>query len=196
MTTAVITAPVLATAPTRAAWLARTAALVVGCALLTAASARIEIPLWFTPVPITGQTLMVLLSGAALGSRLGAASQGLYVGLGAIGLPFYSGGDGGWEAATGATAGYLVGFIVAAFVVGRLAERRQDRAVATALPAFLAGSVVIYLFGVSWLMIDLEIGAIRALELGMVPFVTGDLIKIAIAGLALPAAWRMVQRRS
>lgn len=166
-------------------------ALVVGFALFTALMAQIEFPLWFTPVPITGQTLAVLLAGAALGSRLGAASQGLYVGLGALGLPFYSGGEGGWTVATGATGGYLVGFIVAAALVGHLAERGQDRTVLTALTAFLAGSAVIYLFGVAWLASYLEVGATEAMGLGLVPFVIGDLVKIALAGLLLPAAWRL-----
>ncbi|HSG79447.1 MAG TPA: biotin transporter BioY [Acidimicrobiia bacterium] len=172
-----------------------TAALVVGFALLTALAAQIEIPLWFTPVPITGQTFAVLLAGAALGMKLGAASQALYWGLGAVGLPFYSGGEGGWTVATGATAGYLVGFVVAAALVGALAERKQDRSVLTAVPAFLAGSALIYLFGVTWLMFDLGVDSTRALELGMTPFVVGDLVKIALAGLALPAAWRLVDRR-
>lgn len=105
-----------------------TAALVVGFALLTALSAQIVIPLPFTPVPITGQTFAVLLSGAALGAGAGAASQGLYVLLGAVGLPFYAGGASGWTVVTGATGGYLVGFIVAAWVVGVLAEMQIGRA--------------------------------------------------------------------
>ncbi len=168
-----------------------TATLVVGFALLTALMAQVEIPLWFTPVPITGQTFAVLLSGAALGWRAGAAAQALYVGLGAVGLPFYAGGGGGWEVATGATGGYLFGFIVAAAGIGYLAERKQDRSVVTAIPAFLAASAVIYVFGVSWLAFELGIGATEAMELGLVPFVIGDLVKIALASLALPTAWRL-----
>jgi len=170
-----------------------TAVLVIGFALLTALMAQIEFPLWFTPVPITGQTFAVLLTGAALGLRAGAASQALYVGLGAIGLPFYSGGDGGWSVVTGATGGYLVGFIAAGALVGYLAERKQDRTVATAIPAFLAGTVVVYLFGVTWLAHSVGVSAIEAMELGLVPFVIGDLVKIALAGVALPAAWRLVR---
>jgi biotin transport system substrate-specific component len=170
---------------------ANTIALVAGFALFTALMAQIEIPLWFTPVPITGQTLAVLLAGAALGSRLGAASQGLYVGLGVLGLPFYSGGEGGWEVATGATGGYLIGFVVAAALVGYLAERGQDRNVVTALAAFVAGSAVIYLFGVTWLASYLDIGATEAMGLGMTPFVIGDLVKVVAAGLMLPTAWKL-----
>jgi biotin transport system substrate-specific component len=169
-------------------------ALVVGFALLTALAAQIEVPLPFTPVPITGQTFAVLLAGAALGSRLGAASQGVYWMLGAVGLPFYSGGDGGWQAATGATAGYLVGFIVAAYVVGLLAERRHDRTVVTAVPAFLTGSAIIYLFGVGWLWYSVDgfVTAQDAMAAGLTPFVVGDLVKIGLAGVLLPAAWRLV----
>ena len=191
----VTTAPAVITTRVLPRGRVTTVALVVGFALLTALAAQIEIPLWFTPVPITGQTFAVLLAGAALGLRAGAASMALYWALGAVGLPFYSGGDGGWTAATGATAGYLVGFIVAAALVGLLAERRQDRAVLTAIPAFLAGSVIIYLFGVTWLMIDLGVDSTRALELGMTPFVIGDLVKVVLAGIALPAAWALTDRR-
>lgn len=168
-----------------------TVSLVIGFALLTALMAQIEIPLWFTPVPITGQTFSVLLAGAALGWKAGAASMGLYVALGAIGLPFYSGGEGGWAVATGATGGYLLGFVIAAALVGFLAERGQDRNIITAVAAFLAGNAVIYLFGVGWLASFLDIGAIEAMELGLIPFVIGDLVKIALAGIALPTAWRL-----
>jgi biotin transport system substrate-specific component len=168
--------------------------LVVSFALLTALAAQVEFPLPFTPVPITGQTFAVLLAGAALGSRLGAASQGVYWALGAVGLPFYSGGDGGWQTATGATAGYLVGFIVAAYVVGLLAERRQDRNVLTAVPAFLTGTAVIYLFGVGWLWysVDAFATAEGAMAAGLTPFVIGDLVKIGLAGVLLPTAWRLI----
>ncbi len=170
---------------------AMTAALVIGFALLTALAAQIVIPLPFTPVPITGQTFAVLLAGAALGAGAGAASQALYVVLGAVGLPFYAEGASGWTVVRGATGGYLIGFIVAAWLVGRLAERRQDRSVATAIPAFLLGSVIIHLFGVPWLAASLDVGWTEAAGLGSVPFIPGDLAKIALAGLALPAAWKL-----
>jgi len=172
-----------------------TAASVIGFALLTAALAQWEIPLGFTPVPITGQTLGVVLAGATLGSRNGAASMGLYWILGAIGLPFYSGGDGGWEAATGSTAGYLVGFVLAAWLVGKLAEHRQDRKVLTAIPAILAGSVVIYMFGVAWLMSSLDVDLAQGLAWGFTPFVVGDLLKVALAGTLLPGLWKLLGDR-
>jgi len=173
-----------------------TVALMVGFALLTALAAQIRFTVPGTPVPITGQTFAVLLSGAALGTWAGAGSQAIYWVMGAIGLPFYTGAEGGWEIATGATGGYLLGFIVAAWVVGYLAERGQDRTVASAIPAFLAGNAVIYLFGVPWLMASVD--AINtmtgALTAGFTPFVVGDLLKVVLAGLLLPLAWKYVDR--
>jgi biotin transport system substrate-specific component len=174
----------------------RDAVLVVGFALLTALAAQISIPLGFTPVPITGQTFAVLLAGAALGSVRGGASQLLYVALGAIGLPFYSEATGGWDVATGATGGYLIGFVVAAMLVGWMAERGQDRSVVTAIPAFLAGSVVFYVLGLPWLAHQTGVpfsGPVdgdNALAWGLYPFVLGDVLKATLAGLLLPAAWR------
>lgn len=175
----------------RGSAVARDVTLVVAGALLTAAAAQVEISLGFTPVPITGQTFAVLLVGAGLGCRRGAASQLLYVALGAIGLPFYAGGAGGWTAATGSTAGYLVGFVAAAAAVGWMAERRQDRRVDTSVPAMLAGTAVIYLFGLVWLAHRLDVDATTALEYGLIPFLIGDAIKLAVAGVLLPAAWRI-----
>ena len=160
-------------------------ASIIGFAFLTAVLAQWEIPLGVTPVPITGQTLGVVLAGAALDWILGAA-----------GLPFYAGGGSGWETATGSTAGYLVGFIVAAWLVGKLAESRQDRKVLTAIPAILAGSVVIYGFGVSWLMYSLDVNLAQGLEWGFTPFVVGDLIKVAAAGTVLPGVWKLLGDKS
>jgi biotin transport system substrate-specific component len=168
--------------------------LVVGFTLLTALAAQLVIPLPFTPVPITGQTFAVLLAGAALGGTLGAVSMALYVLLGAVGLPFFAEGSSGWEVVRGATGGYLVGFVVAAWLVGKLAERRQDRTVATAIPLFLLGSVVIYLCGVPWLAASMGVSGTEAMELGLVPFIVGDLLKVAVAGLLLPATWALVTR--
>jgi len=168
-----------------------TLVLVGAFALITALAAQIRIPLPFTPVPITGQTFAVLLSGAALGAGAGATSQALYLVLG-IFLPFYAGGASGWQHATGSTGGFLIGFVAAAWVVGKLAERNQDRTVSTAIPAFLTGTVIIYLFGVPWLAHSLETSWVHATELGLAPFVIGDLAKAALAGVTLPAAWRIV----
>jgi biotin transport system substrate-specific component len=171
-----------------------TGVLMVGFALFTAIAAQVVIPIPGSPVPITGQTFAVLLSGAVLGARAGAGSQLIYWAMGAVGLPFYSNATGGWEAATGATAGYLVGFIAAAWLVGALAERGKDRNVDSALPAFLAGNTVIYAFGVTWLLISVpSITTMpQAVAVGLLPFVIGDAIKILAASVLLPAAWKMV----
>lgn len=171
-----------------------TLALVVGFTLLTALAAQFRINLPFTPVPITGQTFAVLLAGGVLGSRAGAASQALYW-LGGLVFPFYAGGGSGWTIATGATGGYLAGFIVAAWVVGLLAERGQDRTVASAMPAFLAGTAIIYLFGVPWLAHSVGYGWQEAMADGMVPFIIGDLAKVALAGVLLPGAWHLTGKR-
>ena len=177
---------------------ATTVALVVGFALLTALAAQIRIPVPGTPIAITGQTFGVLLAGAALGSTAGAASMLVYAGLGAAGFPFFAGGAGGWAYATGASFGYLLGFVVAAWVVGRFAEHRRDRRVRSAVPAFLVGSAAIYTLGVTWLWATVE--AIPtfadALRAGMYPFVAGDVVKAVAAGLALPAAWVLVRGRT
>lgn len=171
---------------------------VVGFALLTAVAAQISIPLGFTPVPLTGQTFAVLLAGGVLGSRRGGLSMLLYVALGAIGLPFYADGAGGWTAATGATAGYLVGFIVAAVVVGLMAEHGQDRKLSTSIPAFIAGTMIIYTVGAGWLAYDLGLpltaaaGEPSAISLGVAPFLVGDVFKALLAGALLPAAWRFL----
>jgi biotin transport system substrate-specific component len=172
-----------------------TAALVVGFALFTALSAQIAIPLPFTPVPISGQTFAVLLAGAALGSTAGPASQALYLGLGIVGFPFFAEGESGWSVMTGSTGGYLVGFVVAAFVVGVLAERRQDRDVITAIPAFLLGTVIIYVFGLTWLAYWGDFGWTQTAEFGLIPFIPGDLVKIVLAGVLLPTAWRIAALR-
>jgi len=176
----------------------RDAVAIVGFALLTALAAQISIPLGFTPVPLTGQTFAVLLAGGVLGSRRGGLSMLLYVALGATGLPFYAEGTGGWTAATGATAGYLVGFIVAAIVVGLMAEHGQDRKLSTSIPAFLAGTMIIYTVGAGWLAYDLGLpltaaaGESSAVSLGVAPFLVGDVFKALLAGAMLPAAWRFL----
>jgi biotin transport system substrate-specific component len=177
----------------------RDVALVVGFALLTALAAQVVIPLGFTPVPITGTTFAVLLSGAVLGARRGAAAQLLYVALGALGLPFFAEASGGWEVATGATGGYIIGFVVAAWVVGTLADRGQDRSIATAIPAFLAGTIVIYALGAGWLAVHLgvpltaAVGEPSAVALGITPFLVGDVLKAVLAGVLLPLGWRLAR---
>ena len=170
------------------------ALLVLAGAGLVSLAAQIEIPLSFTPVPISGQTFAVLLVGASLGPLLGASSLLLYFCVGLIGAPVYSGGDSGWEIVKGATGGYLVGFIVAAALTGWLAQRQWDRRFNSAVAAMLSGSVVIYLFGLPWLAHVANLDLSGTLEAGLYPFVVGDLVKLYLAGMLLPGAWRLVKR--
>ncbi len=163
--------------------------LITAGALLVAILAQVRIPLPFTPVPLTGQTFAVLLVGAALGARRGFASLGLYTALGTFGLPVFAGGAAGLAYALGPTAGYLLGFIAAATITGLLAERGLERSLRTSILPFLAGTLVIYLFGAGWLA--LQFGIEKALALGIAPFLVGDAIKLALAALALPAAWKL-----
>ena len=184
---------------TRVRAIVRDVLLVVGFALLTAAAAQIEIQLGFTPVPLTGQTFAVLLSGAVLGMRRGALSQLVYWMAGLTGLPFYSGGAGGWKSGTGATLGYLVGFIVAAGAIGYLAEQKQDRNFATSLPAMLLGSTLIYTCGAAWLTTYLNIGFAtgenNAIALGVAPFLVGDVIKALLAAACTTGVWAAINKR-
>jgi biotin transport system substrate-specific component len=154
--------------------------------------AQVRIPLPFTPVPITGQTFAVLLVGASLGSRRGAASLALYILMGTLGLPFFAGGASGLPALLGPTGGYLVGFIGAAFVVGYLAERRLDRKIRSVWLVFLAGELVIYLFGLPWL--SLFVGIHKVLIAGLLPFLPGDILKLVAATLAVPSLWKLLNQ--
>ena len=165
---------------------------------LVAALAQIEIKLPFTPVPITGQTLGVLLVGASLGAGLGGVSMVLYLAQGALGLPFYSGGDSGVEflRLSAATGGYLWGFVLSAAVVGALAQRGWDRSIRTSIGAMFLGEVVLYAVAIPWLMRALDVPLGEALELGLAPFVVGDTLKLFAAAGLLPLAWRVVGKRS
>jgi biotin transport system substrate-specific component len=169
--------------------LARDALLVVGAACLVGLLAQVSVHLSFTPVPITGQTLGVLLAGTALGSRRGAAAMAVYGVGGVAGIPWFAGHAHGY---VGASFGYVVGFVLCAGVCGYLAERRADRSIAKSIPAMAVGEVVIYLCGVTWLALSLHLGIARALALGFVPFVVGDAIKAAMAAVMLPGAWKVV----
>jgi biotin transport system substrate-specific component len=168
--------------------------LVVAGAAVVALAAQWEIKLWFTPVPITGQTFAVLLVGASLGWLRGGASLLLYFLVGLAGAPVYAGGEGGWEWVEGATGGYLVGFIFAAALTGWLAQRRWDRQFSSSVAAMLTASVVIYAFGLPWLAHVANLGVEDTLEAGLYPFVVGDLLKLYLAGALLPGAWRLVER--
>lgn len=169
--------------------IARDALLIVGFSLFTALLAQITIRLPFTPVPITGQTLAVLLTGAALGSWRGAAALTLYLLEGSF-LPVYAGFSSGfvWAMASG---GYVIGFIPSAYVVGFLCEHGWDRKVWVLL-AMLAGNVALYIPGL--LQLSLFVPKEKVLEFGLYPFIAGDLVKLYIASLALPFAWVLVDR--
>lgn len=170
--------------------LALDAALALAGSLLVALFAQIRIPLPFTPVPITGQTFAVLLVGAALGARRGAASLVLYLLGGTLGLPVFAGGAAGLSRLLGPTGGYLVGFLPAALLVGHLAERGLDRHWLSALPLFIGGQAIIYLTGVAWLATFLGWG--QALMGGLWPFLALDLVKVGLAAAALPSAWSLL----
>ncbi|MFN0073985.1 MAG: biotin transporter BioY [Chloroflexota bacterium] len=187
-----------AAVPQRRFW--QDALLVVSASLFVATSAHIAIWLPNTPVPISAQTLAVLLTGALLGSRLGALAILAYLAEGLAGLPVFAGGASAWTATRipgvptilGPTAGYLVGFILAAWITGWLSERQWDRRVHTALLAMIAGQAMIYVCGLSGLA--RFVPAESLLGAGVVPFLLGDAIKLALGALVLPAGWAAVQR--
>ena len=178
---------------TRGGSLAVGAALVIGGSLLIAVLAQVAIRLPFTPVPITGQTLGVLLVGTAYGWRLGALTLLLYLAEIAVGLPFAAEGEAGLERLTLATpsGGYLWGFLLAGTLTGWLAGRGWDRSLRSSLGVMLLGNIVIYLVGVPWLAASIDVSGLEALELGLYPFVIGDTLKLLIAAGLLPAAWRL-----
>ncbi|HEY1826103.1 MAG TPA: biotin transporter BioY [Acidimicrobiales bacterium] len=165
--------------------------LVVGAAALVGALAQISIPLGFTPVPITGQTLGVMLAGTALGWRRAGAALSLYVLAGVAGLPWFAGHQSGYPAAN---FGYLIGFVVAGAALGWVASLGADRNVPKAFVAMAVGDAIIFLIGVTWLKFDLHVSVTEAISLGLTPFVWGELIKAGVAGIALPSSWRLVDR--
>lgn len=178
--------------PSRNANLLKDGLWIVGFSILLAFSARAQISLPFTPVPITLQTLVVMLVAAVLGSKRGALTLLLYLAEGAAGLPVFAKG-GGLLYLVGPTAGYLWSYPVAAFVVGLLCERGLDRSFLTSVFAMLPGSLIIYAIGVPWLAVTLHLSATKALIAGLWPFIPGDLFKILVAAALLPTAWTIVR---
>ncbi len=164
--------------------------LIPAASLLIAAAAQVAIPLPFTPVPLTGQTFGVLLTGMALGSRRGALAVALYVLEGAVGLPFFAGGAAGLAKLLGPTGGYLFAFPIAAFVAGLLAECGWDRKPLTTVLGMLLASLTIFFFGALWLSYFVG-GIVPAVVQGVVPFLPGDIIKSLLAAALLPAAWKL-----
>jgi biotin transport system substrate-specific component len=173
--------------------LLRDAVLILGAGLVTALAARIAVPVPWSPVPLTGQTFAVLLSGAALGARRAFLAQLLYLLEGASGLPVFAGGVGGLAVFAGPSAGYLVSFPLAAAATGALAERGWDRRFATTLLAMLAGSAVILVPGAA--VLSRFVSGSRLFTAGVLAFVPGDVIKASAAALLLPAAWRLANGR-
>jgi biotin transport system substrate-specific component len=173
--------------------LVRDAVLVVSGALLTALFAQISIEVPGSPVPITGQTLAVGLVGATLGARRGATSLGLYALLGLF-LPFYADGESGWDVVWGASGGYIIGFIFAAYAIGWLAERGADRKVLLAFLAFVVGQLIIFAFGLVGLKLSVDETWSWTIHNGFEIFIFGGLVKAAIGAVALPSAWRLVRR--
>ncbi|GLZ50247.1 biotin biosynthesis protein BioY [Actinomycetospora sp. NBRC 106375] len=163
--------------------------VVLASALVVGASAQVVIPLPFTPVPLTLQTLAVLVVGAAAGPVRAVAALALYVAVGVAGMPWFAGGGSG---VGGATFGYVLGFVAAGAVVGALAQRGRDRTFVRTVGLMVVGNLVIYSVGVTWLAVVSSVRPARALELGLLPFVPGDTVKIAVAAAALPAAWRLL----
>jgi biotin transport system substrate-specific component len=171
----------------------RDAVLVVSGALLTALFAQIVVKVPGSPVPITGQTLAVGIVGATLGARRGASALGLYALLGLF-LPFYADGASGWDVIWGASGGYIIGFIFAAYVIGWLAERGADRNILLAFLAFVVGQLIIFAFGLVGLKLAVDESWSWTIHNGFEIFIFGGLVKAAIGALALPGAWRLVRR--
>lgn len=186
----------------RARAVALDAALVVAGAAVVALLAQVEVPLW--PVPITGQTLAVVVVGAALGARRGAAALVTYLLAGLAGLPVFAGFTGTVAALAKPSFGFVIGFVFAAFVAGWFAERAWDRRPLLAFVGFVAASAIPFVFGIPYMAFILNVvgggafGVGEILQFGLWPFIVGGLVKAALAALLIPAAWagvRAVDRR-
>jgi biotin transport system substrate-specific component len=172
--------------------LVRQVGLVIGFSLLTALAAQVVIPIG--PVPITGQTFAVLLTGALLGSRLGAMAMIAYLIEGASGLPFFAGGHFGLVHLMGPTGGYLVAFPAAAFIAGAFAEHGWDRRFFSAAAAMAIGSVVIIVCGGVWFSLLTHTSIVNAVRVTVAPFILGDIVKILLAAAVLPSGWKLLRR--
>lgn len=172
-------------------WLTQVA-LVLGGAAFVGLCAQVAIPLPFTPVPLTLQTFAVLLVGAGLGSLRGVLAMLLYVVAGVAGVPWFSQLESGFALAS---FGYILGFILAAYIVGRLAENGGTRSIGRTAGLMIVGNLAIYAIGVTWLKFAIDVTWMDAVTLGVLPFLIGDAIKIAAAAGLLPGVWRLLQRR-
>jgi biotin transport system substrate-specific component len=170
------------------------ASLAVGFSFLIGLSAAVSIPLPFTPVPVTTQTLAVLLAGGFLGSRKGALVVLLCIAEGALGLPFFSGGAAGVAHLLGPTGGFLAGFVASAFIAGLFSERGWNRRLPLLTGGLLLSAVAVYIPGLVWL--GMFVGYPHAIRLGLLPFIVGDLVKIGIAASLLSMTNRIVGERA
>jgi biotin transport system substrate-specific component len=170
----------------------RQVGLVIGFSLLTALAAQVVIPIG--PIPITGQTFAVLLTGALLGSRLGALAMIAYLVEGASGLPFFSGGHGGLLHLMGPTGGYLIAFPAAAYITGAFAEHGWDRRFLTAAAAMAIGSAIIMLSGWAWFSVVMRTSPMLTLYATVIKFIPGDIIKISLAAAVLPSGWKLLKK--
>jgi len=173
----------------------RDAGLVLAGALLIFLTAKLSIALPGNPVPITMQNFGVLVVGGALGLRRGGLAALLYLAVGLVGIPFFAEGRGGLTVVLGATGGYLVGFVLAAALVGRLAELGWDRRLGGALGATILGTAAIYLVGLPWLAVTTGMSAGDTIAKGLAPFIAADVAKLVAAAVLFPAAWWVVGRR-
>src|ERR1044072_2812186 len=170
----------------------RSAGLVIVFSLFIAACAQFTIHIG--PVPITGQSFAILLTGELLGSRLGAAAVIAYLIEGAVGLPFFAGGGAGLLRFFGPTGGYLVAFPAAAFVTGAFAEHGWDKRYLTAVAAMAIGSAIIFLGGWAWFSVLTNTPPVAAFKLAVLPFLPGDAIKSALAAAVLPTGWALLKK--
>ena len=173
----------------------RNAILVMGLTGFTALAAQVAIPLPFTPVPLTLQTFAVLAGAAALGAERAVIAHVLYIALAVAGVPVLAGGASGHEVVVGATGGYLIGFVLASYVVGRISSNGASTKSGKTALAFLAGSVLIYALGAPWLAFTTGNTITWAIVNGVVPFLVGDLIKAVAAGAVLPLAWKITKSK-
>jgi biotin transport system substrate-specific component len=175
------------------------AGFIVGGTLFIAALAQIAIPVPGSPVPVTGQTLAVYLIGTTYGARFGFATFATYLLAGIAGAPVFAPATGatahGLARLTGATGGYLIGMLVATFVLGALADRKADQKFKTSFPALLLGSAIVFAFGLTWLRSSLGLTWAQTISAGLTPFIFGEFIKIAITATSLPLIWRKISQK-
>lgn len=171
----------------------RAVSLVVAFSLFNALAAQFSLNIG--PIPITGQSFAVTLTGALLGSRLGAMALIAYIIEGCFGLPFFANGASGLGVLFGVTGGYIVSFPAAAYITGAFAEHGWDRRFLTAAAAMAIGSIVILVAGWSWLVV-LQTPPVRAFQVGVLPFIAGDIIKVLLAAAVLPSGWAILKRKA